>query len=118
VAIRKFGPFEAAIQDHWAAFCRISGCRLPLEAEAMDLPELHRALFAPEGLKGGGWDVAFIVTDWLAEAAALGALADLGPRLKLRPPPDYPEGWTDSLLRYQRFGEAVLGLPFTMDRNA
>ena len=112
VAIRKFDPFEAAIRERWASFCNLSGCGLQLEAEAFDVNELHGALFARGGLRGGGWDVGFIVTDWLAEAMDSGALADLGGRLRAAPPGDCPGGWTESLLRHQRFGEVVLGLPY------
>jgi multiple sugar transport system substrate-binding protein len=140
IAIRKFGPFEAAIQERWESFCRATGCRLRLEAQAMDLAELHETLFAKRGLQQGAWDVAFVVTDWLAEANSTGALADLAPGLQTTPsggarPPGalartagelsesgvsedrpnalgYPSAWPDSLLRHQRFGSAVLGLPY------
>jgi multiple sugar transport system substrate-binding protein len=112
IAIRKFAPFEAAIHERWASFRRESGCPLRLEAEALDLHELHDALFARDGLKRGDWDVGFVVTDWLAEAEGSGALADLAGKLQAHPPDDYPHGWTGSLLRHQRFGDAVLGLPY------
>ena len=64
------------------------------------------------GLKDGTWDIAFIVTDWIAEAVAEGALLDLGPRMRAQPVPDYPTGWAPSLTRFQSFGDAVYGLPY------
>lgn len=112
IAVRKFGPFEAAIAQQWASFCARTGCRLQLKAVALDLHPLHEALFVQGGLVRGHWDVAFVVTDWLAEAHAHGALLDLAPRLASVPPPDFPTGWAESLLRAQRFGPAVLGLPY------
>ncbi len=112
VAIRKFDPFEAAIREHWFAFAEATGCSLHLETVALDLHDLHQALFETGGLRKGDWDVAFIVTDWLAEAREGGDLLDLRSRLRSAPPLDYPVGWTDSLLRHQRFGETVLGVPF------
>jgi len=112
IAVRKFGPFEAAVQKQWASFCAATGCGLRLEAEALDLHPLHDALFARAGLARGDWDVGFVVTDWVAEAQAAGALLELAPMLRARPPADYPQGWTDSLLRHQRFGASVLGLPY------
>lgn len=112
IAIRKFEPFETALRERWASFSASSGCPLRLEAEALEVRDLHAALFGCGGLKRGDWDVALVVTDWVAEAQASGALADLAPRLRAAPPAGYPGGWTDSLLRHQRFGEAVLGLPY------
>lgn len=112
LAVRKFGPFEAAIAEQWASFCARRGCTLTLEAVPLDLHPLHDALFARGGLRSGAWDAAFVVTDWLAEAHATGALLDLAPHLARHAPEDYPDGWTPSLLRAQRYGGAVLGLPY------
>jgi multiple sugar transport system substrate-binding protein len=112
IAVRKFGPFESAIQKQWASFCAATGCTLRIEAEPLDLHPLHDTLFARQGLKNGNWDAAFVVTDWIAEAHATHALLDLTPFLSTRPPDNYPHGWTDSLLRFQRFDHAVLALPY------
>ncbi|ATC63344.1 ABC transporter substrate-binding protein [Nibricoccus aquaticus] len=112
IAVRKFGPFESAIEKQWASFCATTGCTLRLEAEPLDLHPLHDTLFARQGLKKGNWDAAFIVTDWIAEAHATHALLDLAPHIAAQPPADFPHGWTDSLLRYQRFDKAILGLPY------
>ena len=112
IAIRKFGPFESAIAKQYADFQAISGCSLPLEPVALDLNLLFETLFTRGGLKDGTWDVAFIVTDWIAEAVAGGALLDLAPRMREQPVPDYPTGWTPSLTRFQSFGDAVYGLPY------
>lgn len=112
IAVRKFGPFEEAIQREWQRFAADTGCPLQLEAEALDLHPLHEALFEKEGLRRGDWDVAFVVTDWIAEAEQTGALLDLAPFLQAAPPEDYPVGWAPSLLRFQQFGCRVLGLPY------
>ena len=112
IAVRNYAPFEAAIQKQWTSFCAVTGCTLQLEAESFDLLPLHDTLFARRGLVLGEWDAAFVVTDWLAAAHAAGALLDVAPMLRTRPPEDFPQGWTESLLRSQIFGEAVLGLPY------
>jgi multiple sugar transport system substrate-binding protein len=112
IAVRKFGPFEKSIVRQWESFCARSGCRLRLETVALDLHPLHATLFEDGGLKSGHWDAAFVVTDWLAEAFETGALLDLAPRLSKSPPDSYPTGWTESLLRAQRFDNVVLGLPY------
>ena len=112
VAIRRFGPFESAIQQQWADFQESTGCPLRLEAAALDLNPLVDSLFTRGGLKEGAWDLAFIVTDWLADAVHERSLRDLTPWLHKDPVPGYPEGWAPSLTGMQRFGDAVYGLPY------
>ncbi len=112
IAVRRFGPFESAIRKEWQSFSRDHRTDLEMEAVALDLPDLHRTLFAEQGLLRGTWDVAFLPTDWVAEAHEAAAVIDLAPFLQNEPPPDYPEGWPPSLLRFQRFGNRVLGIPY------
>lgn len=112
VAIRRFGPFETAIQQQWADFQLHTGCPLRLEYESLDLNPLVETLFTQDGLKDGTWDIAFVVTDWLADAVASGSLRDLAPAMIADPVPDYPEGWVPALTGMQQFGDAVYGLPY------
>jgi multiple sugar transport system substrate-binding protein len=111
-AVRAFGPFESAVQKIWQAYCRQTGCDFELEAVPLELPDLHEAILGRGGLKNGTWDLAHLNTDWIAEARATGALADLSAFIRQRPPAGYPGGWTPSLLGMQTFGEEVLALPF------
>ncbi|MFN8594366.1 MAG: extracellular solute-binding protein [Thermomicrobiales bacterium] len=112
IAIRRFGPFESAIQKQWADFQRTTGCPLHLAWEALDLNPLVASLFTRDGLRDGTWDMAFIVTDWLADAVAAGALLDLAPLMAVNPVPDYPHGWAPALTGMQQFGAAIYGLPY------
>ncbi len=112
IAIRRFDPFESAIRKQWASFQQATGCPLALEYESLDLNPLVESLFTNDGLRDGTWDLAFVVTDWLADAVASGHLRDLAPLLAEDPPPEYPDGWADTLLGMQRFGDAVYGLPY------
>jgi multiple sugar transport system substrate-binding protein len=112
IAVRRFGPFESAIARQWASFEAAAGTGLDLDAVALDLHPLHESLFEKEGLKSGEWDVAFAVTDWVAEAHSSGALADLAGLIGTDPPPGYPDAWTPSLLRLQQIGGQMLGLPY------
>lgn len=112
IAIRKFGPFESAIRKQYASFCASTGCQLPLEAVPLDLNPLYDTLFTQDGLKNGTWDVAFIVTDWLAEAVDRGALLNLAPLMAANPVPDYPAGWAPVLTQVQQIGDAIYGLPY------
>jgi multiple sugar transport system substrate-binding protein len=109
VAIRAFPPFESAIRKQWDAFESHARTGLRLEAVPLDLHPLHAALFGPSA---ESWDAAFVVTDWIAEAAASNSLIDLAPYLATDPPEGYPNAWTPSLLRFQQVDGHVLGLPY------
>jgi multiple sugar transport system substrate-binding protein len=112
IAVRKYPPFEKAIRAQWDAFESAAQTELALDLVALDLHPLEEALFASGGMRNGDWDIAFIATDWIASVHAQGCAVDLAPMLASAPPQDYPHGWTDSLLRLQRIGETVLGVPY------
>src|SRR5690348_10271624 len=103
IAVRKFGPFECALQKLWDSYCATSGCTLQGEMIPMDLDDLHAAILENDGLKNGDWDIAHVVTDWLLEAWESEALLDLQPYIAQNPPDDYPQGWSNSLLTMQQF---------------
>ena len=112
IAVRKFGPFESALQKHWDNYCAETGCMLKAEMVPMDLDDLHDAILGRQGLKNGDWDIAHVVTDWLHEAWTTGALQDLQHYIDKSPPQDFPNGWSSSLLSMQQFGRSIAGLPF------
>jgi multiple sugar transport system substrate-binding protein len=85
---------------------------LQLELVSLDLNPLYATLFTDGGLRNGSWDIAFINTDWIAEAVEHQALADLAPLMQANPVPDYPQGWVPALTRFQQFGAAIYGLPY------
>ena len=109
IAVRAFPPFESAIQKQWEGFEAHAHTGLQLEAVPLDLHPLHDTLFGPAA---GNWDAAFVVTDWIAEAAARDTLLDLSPYLAADAPEGFPDAWTPSLLRFQQVGERILGLPY------
>jgi multiple sugar transport system substrate-binding protein len=112
IAIRKFVPFEVSIQKQWDEFESVTRTGLHLEAEAFDLHPLQESLFGQQGMVRGDWDVAFINTDWVSSIYSSGAVVDLSSFLHCNPPEDYPQGWTDSLLRLQNMQGSILGLPY------
>lgn len=112
IAVRKFEPFERSLARQWESFEDRHRTSLQVEAVPLDLHPLHESLFATRGLQLGEWDAAMISTDWLTEAAEWGALVNLAPYLEQEPPEGYPQAWSDSLLRLQRFDDRVLGLPY------
>lgn len=112
IAVRKFGPFESAMEKLWNKYCNYSGCTLEAEMVPMDLHPLHDATLTQRGLANGDWDVAHINTDWIYEAYTSGSVEILNQYLDKAPPANYPVGWSNSLLRMQQFGENIVGLPF------
>jgi multiple sugar transport system substrate-binding protein len=112
IAVRKFGPFESAMQKFWDQYCAYSGCKLKLELKVMDLHELHQSTLTAQGLHRGDFDVAHINTDWIYEGYQSGAFEILNPYLENNPPTDFPKGWSNSLLGLQQFEGNIVGLPF------
>ena len=112
IAVRKFGPFESAIQKQWEIFAASTASDFVLEAVAFDLHPLYKSLFEQQGLLLGEWDIALVSTDWIAAASEAKCVVDLSELLRSDPPLDYPAGWTESLLRMQRIGDAVYGIPY------
>jgi multiple sugar transport system substrate-binding protein len=112
IAVRKFEPFESALAKQWEIFEQRYRTGLTLDAMPLDLHPLHESLFVNRGLQVGDWDAAMISTDWLAQAADQKGLVDLTPLIEQSPPQGYPNAWSDSLLRLQKFDGAVLGLPY------
>jgi multiple sugar transport system substrate-binding protein len=112
IAVRKYPPFGKAIRAQWQDFESKARTGLTLDLVALDLQPLEDALFASGGMRNGDWDVAFVATDWIASMHEQNCALNLAPLLEMNPPEDYPSGWTDSLLRLQRIGDAVLGVPY------
>ena len=112
IAVRKFGPFESALQKLWDAYCAATGCTLKAEMVPMDLELLYDTIIKHKGLRNGDWDIAHVVTDWLYEAWNSGLLEDMQPYIDQVPPDDYPAGWSNSLLAAQQYNNGVAGLPF------
>jgi len=112
VAVRKFEPFERAIEKQFAAFRQATGSTLELEAVPLDLNPMRETLFERGGLRDGTWDIAFLNTDWIAEAVATESVVDLRPFMEAHPVDGYPEGWAAALLRLQDDGRHVWGLPY------
>jgi multiple sugar transport system substrate-binding protein len=112
IAVRKFGPFETALEKMWDSFCEKNGCTLQVEMVPMELHVLHDETLQQRGLKEGKWDIAHINTNWLYEAHVTGSIENLKPYIADNPPDDFPRGWSKSLLSMQQFDDDIVGLPF------
>jgi len=112
IAVRRFGPFESAIGKQFADFVATRGIDATLDAVALDLNPLHQSAIGERGLATGEWDIAFLNTDWLAEAVAGDLLEDLTPHMARAPVPDWPDAWSPSLTGLQRFGGGLWAMPY------
>jgi multiple sugar transport system substrate-binding protein len=112
IAVRKFDPFEAAIRRQFDDFARTVGGAPQLEIEALELNELHARLLAQPSLRDGSIDLAFLCTDWLAEAHAAGAIENLRPYQMRAPISDFPHAWSPSLVTLQDFAGGFWGMPY------
>ena len=111
-AVRKFDPFEQAMQRCWEQYKQEKQVDYEMEFVPLDLEELYDALFLKKGLENGDWDIAQINTDWLPQASYQGDLVPLNQFIKDNPPEKYENAWSDSLLSLQEFNGQILGLPF------
>lgn len=112
IAVRRFDPFQSALAKQFASFVAATGSDAVLEAVPLDLNPLHHAIIGQRGLADGSWDIAFMATDWLAEAQGAGLLEDLTPHLASAPIADWPDAWSPSLTGLQRFAGGIWGMPY------
>ncbi len=112
IAIRKFDPFESAIRRQFTDFARATGEAPGLEVDALELNDLHARLFGQDALRDGSLDLAFLSTDWLAEAQSAGLIENLRPYLARAPIADFPAAWSPSLVRLADFAGGFWGLPY------
>jgi multiple sugar transport system substrate-binding protein len=112
IAVRKFGPFETAMQKLWDAFCLKYDISIAVEMIPMELHDLYEQTITEGGLKKGDWDIAHINTDWIFDAAHANAVQDLTSFIAQKSPQNFPEGWHNSLLHLQEIDGGIYGLPF------
>lgn len=111
IALRNYADFEHALDEQ----ARLFEARHPgvhVERVPVGIHELHRAAIVDGGLRDGHFDLALLVTDWLAESLTLGALEDLNIWQQRLPIPDWPDGWARSLVGPLIFGDKLSSLPW------
>lgn len=112
VAVRRFGPFESAIRRQFEDFLAAGGADAEMVTHVHDLNPLHDLTIGKRALGSGDIDIAFLCTDWLAEAQQAGLLEDLAPWQTRAPIADFPDGWAPSLLSLQSFDGGFWGMPY------
>jgi multiple sugar transport system substrate-binding protein len=108
---RNYTDFSSALEEEARLFeAQYPGVQVQLIP--IGINELHGEALRTGGLRAGRYDLALLVTDWLAEGIASGAFEDLNPWQRRLPIPDWPEGWARSLVRPVVPGEVWTALPW------
>jgi multiple sugar transport system substrate-binding protein len=111
IALRDYADFEHALTEE----ARVFEAQHPgttIELVSIGIHELYKTAIANGGLRDGHYDLALLVTDWLAEAYHGGALEDLHPWQHRIPIHDWPDGWPRSLVQPLLFGGHLSALPW------
>ena len=111
IALRNYADFENALGEEARLF-EASHPGAHIELVSTGIHELHRSAIAEGGLHNGHFDLALLVTDWLAEGLAAGALEDLHPWQQRLPIPGWPDGWARPLVQPLVFGDKLSSLPW------
>ena len=111
IALRNYADFENALGEEAQLFeAQHPGTKI--ELVSVGIHELYDSAIANGGLLDGHFDLALLVTDWLAEAHAAGALEDLSHWQRLIPIPGWPHGWPRSLVKPLIFDDHLTSLPW------
>lgn len=111
IALRNYADFENALTEEARLFeSQHPGSKV--ELVSLGIHDLYKTAITEGGLHDGHYDLALLVTDWLAEAHAAGALEDLHPWQKRIPVHDWPHGWPRSLVQPLLFGDHLSSLPW------
>ncbi|MFP5235646.1 MAG: ABC transporter substrate-binding protein [Acidobacteriota bacterium] len=97
IALRNYADFENAMAEEARLF-EAAHAGVGVELVSVGIHELHQRAIVEGGLRDGEFDLALLVTDWLAEACAAGAVEDLHPWHARTPLQDWPDGWARSLV--------------------
>jgi multiple sugar transport system substrate-binding protein len=111
IVIRNYADFENALTEEARLFeAHHPGTKI--ELVSVGIHELYKSTVTEGGLRDGRFDLALLVTDWLAEAHAAGALEDLHHWQQLIPIHDWPAGWPHSLTQPLLFGDHLSSIPW------
>lgn len=111
IALRNYADFENALTEEAHLFeSQHPGTKI--ELISVGIHDLYKSAITDGGLQHGHYDLALLVTDWLAEAHSAGALEDLNPwhqRIHIH---HWPEGWPSSLVQPLIFDGHLSSLPW------
>jgi multiple sugar transport system substrate-binding protein len=109
--LRNYKDFENALEEEARLF-EVTHPGVHVELVSVGIHELYGAALTDGGLQEGRFDLALLVTDWLAEGMASGALEDLQVWQGRQPIAEWPESWARSLVGPLVFGGKLSSLPW------
>src|SRR3569833_4530671 len=98
IVLRNYADFENALTEEARLF-ETSHPGTKIELISVGIHDLYKSAISDCGLQHGHFDLALLVTDWLAEAHAAGALEDLNPWHKRIHIAGWPDGWQRTLVQ-------------------
>ena len=111
IALRNYADFEHALEEEARLFEKHHpGTKI--ELVSIGIHELYKTAISDGGLRDGQYDLALLVTDWLAEAHNTHAIEDLHPWQQRIPIDDWPDGWPQSLVQPLLFGSHLSSIPW------
>ena len=111
IALRNYNDFGNALGEQARLF-NASHPDITVQLVSLGIHELYQSALNEGGLRNGRYDLALLVTDWLAEGMASRSLEDLQIWQDRLPIPDWPEGWPRSLVRPLIFDGNLSSLPW------
>lgn len=111
IALRNYADFVNALTEEARLF-ESSHPGTKVELVPLGIHELYETAITEGGLHDGRYDLALLVTDWLAQAHGAAALEDLQPFHQRIPIHDWPHGWPRSLVQPLIFGDHLTSLPW------
>jgi multiple sugar transport system substrate-binding protein len=111
IALRNYADFENALSEEARLFeSHHPGTKI--ELVSLGIHELYKTAITDGGLHDGHYDLALLVTDWLAEAHGEAGLEDLHPWQCRIPIHEWPSGWPRSLVLPLLLGDHLTALPW------
>ena len=111
IAIRNYSDFENALEEQARLFESLHpGTKV--EVVSVGIHELYDQSINMAVCATARFDLALLVTDWLAEGVSNGSLENLNPWQQHIPIHDWPNGWPRSLVQPLIFGEHLSSLPW------
>lgn len=111
IALRNYKDFENALEEEARLF-EANHPDIRVELVSVGIHELYESALRKGGLREGRFDLALLVTDWLAEGFSSGAIEDLRSWQERMPIPKWPEDWASSLVRPLVFRAKLSSLPW------
>lgn len=101
VVYRTFDGFKQSFAEQAVAF-QAQRPDVTFHIQPLDPEKLYEDMVQHRTVMSKDYDVFLLLTDWLPELIQMGGLTPLNTYLETTPPPDWPQGWSESMRVLQR----------------